>query len=63
MDPENFLEIANQVTKLQMVPYFELAHCLIMCMYVREDLAAGKHPFNFKCARNNSVFIQFLWNR
>lgn len=41
MDPENFLELANQVTKLKMYPYFEMAHCIISCLYMREDLAAG----------------------
>lgn len=41
MDPENFLEIANQVTKLKMYPYFEMAHCIISCLYMREDLAQG----------------------
>lgn len=42
MDPEAFLEVANQVTKLKMFPYFDLAHAIISCLYVREDLAAGK---------------------
>ncbi|XP_035229280.1 trimeric intracellular cation channel type 1B.1-like [Stegodyphus dumicola] len=48
MDPEAFLEIANQVSKLNMFPYFELAHCIIMCMYVKEDLQAGAHLFSRK---------------
>jgi hypothetical protein len=41
MDPDAFLEIANQVTKLKMFPYFEMAHCIISCLYMREDLAQG----------------------
>ena len=42
MDPEAFLEMANQVTKLKMFPYFDIAHCAICCLYVREDLGSGK---------------------
>ncbi|RWS27278.1 trimeric intracellular cation channel type A-like protein [Leptotrombidium deliense] len=48
MDPESFLEIANQVTKLKMFPYFEIAHCVISCLYMREDLGQGSHPFSRK---------------
>lgn len=47
MDPEAFLEIANQVSKLPMFPYFELAHCLIMCMYCKDDIT-GAHVFSRK---------------
>lgn len=42
MDPEAFLDLANQVTKLKMYPFFDLAHCVVTCMYIREDLAGGK---------------------
>lgn len=42
MDPESFLEMANQVTKLKMYPYFDVAHYVISCLYMREDLAVGK---------------------
>nr|XP_037288460.1 trimeric intracellular cation channel type 1B.1-like [Rhipicephalus microplus] len=42
MDPEMFLDVANQVTKLKMYPYFDIAHCVITCLYLREDLGAGK---------------------
>ncbi|XP_013791185.1 trimeric intracellular cation channel type 1B.1-like [Limulus polyphemus] len=48
MDPEAFLDLANQVTKLKMYPYFEAAHCAIVCMYIKEDLAAGSHLFSRK---------------
>lgn len=41
MDPESFLDIANQVTKLKMYPYFDIAHYIISCLYMREDLAVG----------------------
>jgi hypothetical protein len=42
MDPEMFLELANQVTKLRMYPYFDVAHCVISCLYMREDLSTGE---------------------
>ena len=42
MDPETFLEIANTVSKLKMYPYFEIAHCAVTLLYLREDLASGK---------------------
>ncbi|MCL4133680.1 UNVERIFIED_CONTAM: hypothetical protein GTU68_065028 [Idotea baltica] len=48
MDPEAFLEMANQVTKLKMYPYFDIAHCVICCLYVREDLGSGSLPFSRK---------------
>jgi hypothetical protein len=42
MDPESFLEMANQVTKLKMYPYFDVAHAVISCLYMREDLSSGE---------------------
>ena len=45
MDPEAFLDLANQVTKLKMYPYFDLAHAALCCLAVRDDLASGKIPF------------------
>jgi len=42
MDPEQFLELANTVTKMKMFPYFEIAHCVLACLYIREDLGSGK---------------------
>ncbi|XP_023223693.1 trimeric intracellular cation channel type 1B.1-like [Centruroides sculpturatus] len=48
MDPEAFLELANQVTKLKMYPYFDVAHCIITCLYLRDDLAGGSHVFSRK---------------
>ena len=42
MDPETFLDLANQVTKLKMYPYFDLAHSAVCLLAVREDLGAGK---------------------
>lgn len=37
-----FLELANQVTKLRMYPYFDVAHAVISCLYMREDLGSGE---------------------
>lgn len=45
MDPEMFLEVANQVTKLKMYPFFDIAHAVLCCLHVREDLGASKLPF------------------
>lgn len=41
MDPESFLDIANQVVKLKMFPYFDIAHCALSALSVREDLGPG----------------------
>lgn len=46
MDPEAFLDIANQVVKLKMFPYFDIAHCTLCALAVREDLGTGKFLFN-----------------
>merc|ERR1712156_1065815 len=48
MDPEAFLDLANQVTKLKMFPYFDLAHAALCCLAVRDDLANGSLPFSRK---------------
>ncbi|XP_026473217.1 trimeric intracellular cation channel type 1B.1 [Ctenocephalides felis] len=48
MDPETFLDIANQVIKLKMFPYFDIAHCLLCALSVREDLGAGAQAFSRK---------------
>ena len=41
MDAETFLDMANQVTKLKMYPYFELAHAVSCLLTVREEMGAG----------------------
>lgn len=43
MDPEAFLDIANQVVKLKMFPYFDIAHCTLCALSVREDLGTGTY--------------------
>lgn len=48
MDPEAFLDIANQVIKLKMFPYFDIAHSLLCALSVKEDLGAGAHTFSRK---------------
>lgn len=42
MDPESFLELSNQVTKLKMYPYFDIAHSVLCALAVREDLGPGR---------------------
>lgn len=42
MDPESFLEISNQITKLKMYPYFDIAHSVLCALAVRDDLGPGK---------------------
>ena len=42
MDPEAFLDLANQVAKLKMYPYFELAHAAVCCLMIKEDMGSGK---------------------
>lgn len=46
MDPESFLDIANQVIKLKMFPYFDIAHSLLSALAVKEDLGPGAHAFS-----------------
>lgn len=45
MDPEAFLDLANQVIKLKMFPYFDIAHSLLCALAVREDLGVGECSF------------------
>lgn len=56
MDPEAFLDLANQVTKLKMFPYFDIAHCLLCALSVREDLASGNLIFKLLSAFCHSTF-------
>ena len=46
MDPEAFLDLANQVAKLKMYPYFELAHAAVCCLVIKEDMGSG-NSFDF----------------
>ncbi|EEB19853.1 conserved hypothetical protein [Pediculus humanus corporis] len=48
MDPEAFLDLANQVTKLKMFPYFDIAHSVLCALAVREDLGPGALAFSRK---------------
>lgn len=48
MDPEAFLDLANQVTKLKMFPYFDIAHSVLCALAVREDLGPGAQAFSRK---------------
>ena len=42
MDPEAFLDLANQVAKVKMYPYFDLAHAVVCCLIIKEDMGSGK---------------------
>ena len=46
MDPEAFLDLANQVAKLKMYPYFELAHAAVVCLTIKEDMGSGNPHLN-----------------
>ena len=46
MDPEAFLDLANQVAKLKMYPYFELAHAAVVCLTIKEDMGSGNTYIN-----------------
>ncbi|CAG5128950.1 unnamed protein product [Candidula unifasciata] len=38
MDPQTYMDVATVVTKLKMYPYFDIAHYILMCISVREDV-------------------------
>lgn len=46
MDAEAFLDLANQVAKLKMYPYFNLAHAVVCCLAIKEDMGAGMASFS-----------------
>lgn len=50
MDPEAFLDLANQVAKIKMYPYFDLAHAVVCCLAIKEDMGSGNHA-------NESAFL------
>jgi len=62
MDPEAFLDLANQVTKLKMYPYFDLAHAIVCCLLIKEDMGSGaiafsrKHPLALWFSSMMSIF-------
>ena len=47
-EPEIFLEVAQAVTKLKMWPYFDIAHVIMSCLVVREDMESGESNFYLK---------------
>ncbi|KAK7100245.1 trimeric intracellular cation channel type 1B.1-like [Littorina saxatilis] len=53
MDPQTFMDVATVVTKLKMYPYFDVAHMILCCMAVRDDIvpqaqAAGAQVLSFQ---------------
>ncbi len=57
LDPEVFLEFASKVTRLKMFPYFDLAHYILCCVAVREDLATGESCHHHEAAEVAAVCI------
>ena len=57
MDAEAFLDMANQVVKLKMFPYFDIAHCVLCALHVREDLGPGKCIFNYICIKLVIIYL------
>ena len=57
MDPEAFLDLANQVAKLKMYPYFELAHAAVVCLTIKEDMGSGNPYINMPFKGN--IFYSF----
>ena len=55
MDPQTFMDIATKVTKLKMFPYFDIAHYMLMCMSVRDDLPATSSGGNSKFIKIHKV--------
>lgn len=62
MDPETFLEVANHVSKLKMYPYFEIAHCAVTLLYLREDLASGEFFFSKKKTQGSNQMASAVFH-
>ena len=60
MDPEAFLDLANQVAKLKMYPYFELAHAAVVCLTIKEDMGSGNQYLNLPFKANIIMFILII---
>ena len=60
MDPEAFLDLANQVAKLKMYPYFELAHAAVCCLVIKEDMGSGKRINGSPYLRSGNFIIANL---
>lgn len=61
MDPMIFLDVSNELTKLKMFPYFDIAHFVVTCLYLREDLSTGESKFVSKWTIElNCWFLQGL---
>ena len=59
MDPEAFLDLANQVAKLKMYPYFDIAHAVVCCLALKEDMGSGKPIVIFFHALGSSIFFEW----
>ena len=62
MDPEAFLDLANQVAKLKMYPYFELAHAAVVCLTIKEDMGSGNQYLNLPFKANIIILLTIVQN-
>ena len=56
MDPEAFLDLANQVAKVKMYPYFDLAHAVVCCLIIKEDMGSGERKILHLLLKNSKRF-------
>ena len=48
MDPKTFMDVATVITKLKMYPYFDVAHMILCCLAVRDDIVPqGEKPTKY----------------
>ena len=59
MDPEAFLDLANQVAKIKMYPYFDLAHAAVCCLSIKEDMASGRCTYVHQLFKGRFMCSQF----
>ena len=56
MDAQTFLDVATVVTKLKMFPYFDIAHMILCCLAVRDDVGPqGERRARFVICRGREV--------
>ena len=63
MDAEAFLDLANQVAKLKMYPYFDLAHAVVCCLAIKEDMGSGMKTDDKNCGTFKMIFSRQISNR
>ena len=58
MDPQTFMDVATIVTKLKMYPYFDIAHMILCCVAVRDDIV----PQGEKIENVRSLFERYSYS-